>query len=218
MKYNLKSSEKLSLMNIQSNHIKAWYLYFPLIIMLNDIYFSILILICCHSANFDFLIYIFAQLGSRCLIVAFKLGASIKYPTLYLHQHPIPIFFFLVNLISKIHLIISNFFKHPPLWLFSTSIKYLTLITPYPSHTWYENSCFPPKAINKVNRCLARYSPRATTTNRPTKRALNKPAWPGPNWPKMPILGQIWLFLGKKSFFFYLRNQKFCYPHNGKPT
>ena len=53
----------------------------------------------------------------------------------------------------------------------------------------------------KVNRCLARYSPRATTTNRPTNRALNKPAWPGPNWPKMPILGQIWSFLGKKSFF-----------------
>ena len=35
--------------------------------------------------------------------------------------------------------------------------------------------------IYKVNRCLARYSPRATTTNRPTNRALNKPAWPGPN-------------------------------------
>ena len=34
---------------------------------------------------------------------------------------------------------------------------------------------------DKVNRCLARYSPRATTTNRPTNRALNKPAWPGPN-------------------------------------
>ena len=33
----------------------------------------------------------------------------------------------------------------------------------------------------KVNRCLARYSPRATTTNRPTNRALNKPAWPGLN-------------------------------------
>ena len=30
-------------------------------------------------------------------------------------------------------------------------------------------------------------------------RALNKPAWPGPNWPKMPILGQIWSFWGKKS-------------------
>ena len=55
--------------------------------------------------------------------------------------------------------------------------------------------------FNKVNRCLARYSPRATTTNRPTNRAMNKPAWPGPNWPKMPVLGQIWSFLGKKSFF-----------------
>ena len=33
----------------------------------------------------------------------------------------------------------------------------------------------------KVNRCLARYSQRAITTNRPTNRALNKPAWPGPN-------------------------------------
>ena len=30
----------------------------------------------------------------------------------------------------------------------------------------------------KVNRCLARYSPRATTTNRPINRAMNKP---GPN-------------------------------------
>ena len=52
---------------------------------------------------------------------------------------------------------------------------------------------------DKVNRCLARYSPRATTTNRPTNRAPN--ACPGPNWPKMPILGQIWSFLGTKSFF-----------------
>ena len=34
---------------------------------------------------------------------------------------------------------------------------------------------------NKVNRCLARYSPRATTTNQPTNRAPKKPAWPGPN-------------------------------------
>ena len=31
--------------------------------------------------------------------------------------------------------------------------------------------------FDKVNRCLARYSLRATTTN----RAPNKPAWPGPN-------------------------------------
>ena len=34
---------------------------------------------------------------------------------------------------------------------------------------------------DKVNRCLARYSPHTTTTNRPTNRAQNKPAWPGPN-------------------------------------
>ena len=56
--------------------------------------------------------------------------------------------------------------------------------------------------IYKVNRCLARYSPRATTTNRPTNRAPKKPAWPGPYQPKMPILGHIWSFWGKKSFFF----------------
>ena len=55
--------------------------------------------------------------------------------------------------------------------------------------------------IDKVNRCLARYSPRPTTTNWPTNRAPNMPAWPGPNWPKMPFSGQIWSFLGKKSFF-----------------
>ena len=35
--------------------------------------------------------------------------------------------------------------------------------------------------IYKINRCLARYSPRATTTNRPINRALNKSAWRGPN-------------------------------------
>ena len=35
--------------------------------------------------------------------------------------------------------------------------------------------------VDKVNRFLARYSRRATTTNQPTNRALNKPAWPGPN-------------------------------------
>ena len=37
------------------------------------------------------------------------------------------------------------------------------------------------QVCHKVNRCLARYSPRATTTNRSTNRAQNKPAWPGPN-------------------------------------
>ena len=51
---------------------------------------------------------------------------------------------------------------------------------------------------HKVNRCLARYSPRHN--HQPThNRVLNKPAWPGPNWPKMSILGQIWSFWGKKS-------------------
>ena len=44
---------------------------------------------------------------------------------------------------------------------------------------------------NKVNRCLARYSPRATTTNRLTNRAHN--------WPKMPILGQIWSLWAETS-------------------
>ena len=83
-------------------------------------------------------------------------------------------------------------------------------------HSYFEASTFkhPSSAIldqknqfrclqyYKVNRCLARYSPRATTANRPTNRAPKKPAWPGPYQPKMPILGQIWSFWGKKSFFF----------------
>ena len=47
------------------------------------------------------------------------------------------------------------------------------------------------RSCNKVNRCLARYSPRSTTTNQPTKRAPYEPAWPGPKWPKMQILGKI---------------------------
>ena len=59
--------------------------------------------------------------------------------------------------------------------------------------------------LYKVNRCLARYSPRATTTKRPTNRAPKMSAWPGPNWPKMPnlvVFGQkILFFTGKiKSF------------------
>ena len=62
---------------------------------------------------------------------------------------------------------------------------------------------------HKVNRCLARYSPRATTTKRPTNRAPNKPAWPGPKLnknanfgPKLVVLGQkILISTGKiKSF------------------
>ena len=51
--------------------------------------------------------------------------------------------------------------------------------------------------LHKVNRCLARYSPRASTTNWPTNRAPNMPAWPGPNWPNMPIFftGEIKSFV-----------------------
>ena len=71
--------------------------------------------------------------------------------------------------------------------------------------------------LNKVNRCLARYSPRATTTNQPTNRAPNEQARPGSKWPKMSILGQIWSFSGKKSKFL-LEKQKFWYPHNGNTT
>ena len=59
--------------------------------------------------------------------------------------------------------------------------------------------CYSTISYYKVNRCLAKYSPRATTTNRPTNRALNKPAWPkltknanfGPN---LVIFGQKILF------------------------
>ena len=36
------------------------------------------------------------------------------------------------------------------------------------------------KILYKVNRCLARYSPRAKTTNQPTNRAPNEPTRPGP--------------------------------------
>ena len=45
--------------------------------------------------------------------------------------------------------------------------------------------------LHKENRCLARYSPRATTTNRPTNRAPNKPAWPGPNLVFLSIAGSF---------------------------
>ena len=44
----------------------------------------------------------------------------------------------------------------------------------------------------KVDRCPARYSPRATTTNQPTNRAPNEPT-------RKHILGQKWLFLGQSS-------------------
>ena len=55
--------------------------------------------------------------------------------------------------------------------------------------------------VNKVNRCLARYSPRATTTSKPINRALNEPAMVrnakfGPN---LVVSGQKILFLLEKS-------------------
>ena len=56
--------------------------------------------------------------------------------------------------------------------------------------------------LNKVKRCLARYSPRDTTTNRLTKRASNKPAWPGPKWPKNANFGPNLVVFGQKNLFF----------------
>ena len=54
---------------------------------------------------------------------------------------------------------------------------------------------------DKVNRCLARYSPRATTTSQPINRAPNEPAMVrnakfGPN---LVVSGQKILFLLEKS-------------------
>ena len=53
---------------------------------------------------------------------------------------------------------------------------------------------------NKVKRCLARYNPRASTTDQPTNRAPNESARP---------------FYAKNPSF-YRRKQKYWYPHNGK--
>ena len=54
---------------------------------------------------------------------------------------------------------------------------------------------------DKVNRCLARYSPRTTTTSEPIKRAPNEPAMVrnanfGPN---LVVFEQKILFLLEKS-------------------
>ena len=50
--------------------------------------------------------------------------------------------------------------------------------------------------INKVNMCLARYSPRATTTSQPINRAPNEPAMD-----KNANFGPNWVVFGKKSLF-----------------
>ena len=49
--------------------------------------------------------------------------------------------------------------------------------------------------LHKVNRCLARYSPRATTTNRPTNS--NR----APNELARPICAQESIFWGKNGRF-----------------
>ena len=55
---------------------------------------------------------------------------------------------------------------------------------------------------SKVNRCLAQYSLRATTTNQPTNRAPNEPARLGKNanfGPNVVVLGQkVPIFTGER--------------------
>ena len=54
----------------------------------------------------------------------------------------------------------------------------------------------------KVNRCLARYSPCATTTKQPNTRAPNEPAGPGKNAnfrPNLDVFGQKILFFTGES-------------------
>ena len=63
----------------------------------------------------------------------------------------------------------------------------------------------------KVNRCLARYSPRATTTNQMSRQGMAQ------NEQKCHFRAKFGLFWAKNPNF-YWRNQKFCHPHNGKPT
>ena len=81
-----------------------------------------------------------------------------------------------------------HFAGEPYLWVSDSS---LLIYLPRPQH--------------KGNRCLARYSPRDTTTNQPTNRAPNEPARPGKNanfGPNLVVLGQkILIFTGEiKSF------------------
>ena len=64
---------------------------------------------------------------------------------------------------------------------------------------------------NKVNRCLERYSPRATTTNQMSRQGLAQ------NEQKCHFWAKFGFFCAKNPNF-YWRNQKFCHPHNGKPT
>ena len=94
-------------------------------------------------------------------------------------------------------------FKH-----MSHSLRWSEKITK-PFHQQSQKKIKPPIHENKVNWCLARYSPRATTTNQPTNRAPNEPARPGPKWSKMPISGQIWPFWGQKILIFTGKSKSF---------
>ena len=109
---------------------------------------------------------------------------------------------------------VSDIFSLPPLFLCSRSLP--TSSTSSLTSALYKAGRISKPIfivsidIYKVNRCLARYSPRATTTTQPTNWAPNEPASPGKN----AKLGRSWA----KNPNFYWRKLKFCYPHNGKPT
>ena len=64
--------------------------------------------------------------------------------------------------------------------------------------------------MNKVNRCLARYSRRAITTNQISRQGLAQ------NEQKCHFRAKFGLFWAKNPNF-YWRNQKFCHPHTENP-
>ena len=98
--------------------------------------------------------------------------------------------FFLVSLCSvckhlHCHCNFHCHFTCFPLFTFLQTTRFFMGLVFLESGAWY-----------KVNRCLARYSSRVTTTNQPTNSAPNEPARPicaqesifwGKNW---PFLGQ----------------------------
>ena len=117
--------------------------------------------------------------------------------------------FFLVSLCSvckhlQCHCNFHCHFTCFPLFTFLQTTRFFMGLVFLESGAWY-----------KVNRWVARYSPRITTTNQPTNSAPNEPARPicaqesifwGKNWP----------FLGQNPKI-YWRKQKFWYPHKGRP-
>merc|ERR1719210_2651986 len=80
-----------------------------------------------------------------------------------------------VGSIMAIFSSVRSSYSHPDLLVIHPPTTPLFQITPVLN---IGLSLSEPLQLYKVNRCLARYSPRATTTNRPINRALNKP---GPN-------------------------------------